>query len=86
LSGGNVSGHVYLTGANEGSSTANTSQLIFGTSNNNHIALSSNKGALVINPTAASTENQIVLYLNQRSVFPNGILADVTGNLAGTAD
>ena len=81
LSGGNLSGHLYLVGANATSSTGNTSQIVFGTSSNNHVALSSNNNALVINPTAASTANQIVLYLDQSSLFPNGI----TGNLTGTA-
>lgn len=73
LTGGNMSGHVYLTGSKESSSTGNTSQLIFGTSNTQHVAISSNDNALVINPTSSSTTNQIVLYLNQASVFPNGI-------------
>ena len=83
--GGNVSGHIYLTGANETSSTSNTSQIVFGTSSNNHVALSSNNNALVINPTVSSTNNQIVLYLDKASEFPSGISANVTGNLTGTA-
>lgn len=85
LSGGNVSGHIYLTGANESSSTGNTSQIVFGTSSNNHVAISSNNNALVISPTTSSTENQIVLYLDKASVFPSGISANVTGNLSGNA-
>jgi hypothetical protein len=48
-------GHLYLEGANEGSSSAGTTQLVFGTSSNNHIVLSSNKGALVINPSTTTT-------------------------------
>ena len=80
-SGGAISGHIYLTGAKESSSTSNTSQLVFGTSSDNHLALSSNRNALVINPTTASTSNQIVLYLDKASVFPSGI----QGNLTGTA-
>lgn len=80
LAGGNLSGHVYLTGAQESSSTASTSQIVFGTSSNNHIAISSNKNALVINPSTASTENQIVLYLNQPSMFPSGITGTLYGN------
>lgn len=71
--GGNVSGHIYLTGAKESSSTGNTSQLVFGTSSANHLAVSSNKNALVLNPTTTTTANQIVLYLDKASVFPNGI-------------
>lgn len=62
LTGGNLSGHVYLTGAQASSSTGNTSQLVFGTSSDNHLAVTSNKGALVLNPTTASTSGQIVLY------------------------
>ena len=73
LSGGNVSGHIYMTGAKESSSTSNTSQLVFGTSSNNHIAVTSNNNALVLNPTTASTTNQIVLYLDKASIFPKGI-------------
>lgn len=72
-SGGNVSGHIYLTGAKESSSTGSTSQIVFGTSSNNHVAVSSNANALVINPTTSTTTNQIVLYLDKASVFPNGI-------------
>ena len=77
------SGHLYLTGANAGSSTANTTQIVFGTSTNNHIAISSNANALVLNPNVSTTTNQIVLYLNQQSKFPSGIEAGnltVTGN------
>ena len=49
---------------------------------------------LLINPTINSTANQIVLYLNQASLFPKGIdasgstvkAATFLGNLTGTAD
>lgn len=78
-SGGNITGHIYLTGAKETSSTSNTSQIVFGTSSSNHVAISSNNNALVINPTTASTLNQIVLYLDKASVFPSGIQANLTG-------
>ena len=71
--GGNISGHIYLTGADAGSSTSNTSQIIFGTANDNHVAITSNRNAIVINPNSASTAGQIVLYLNQASSFPKGI-------------
>ena len=92
--GDNITGHLYFTGAKEASSTGSTSQIVFGTSSNNHLALSSNKGALVINPTTNSTTNQIVLYLTQASKFPMGIDASgstvtattFSGNLTGTAD
>ena len=77
LSGGDMSGHIYLTGAKASSSTGNTSQLIFGTSDNEHVAISSNNNALVINPTSSATTNQIVLYLDKQSSIPSGIS---TGN------
>lgn len=93
-SGDNITGHLYFTGADETSSISNTSQIVFGTSSNNHLALSSNKEALIINPTISSTANQIVLYLNQASLFPKGIDASgstvtataFVGDLTGTAD
>lgn len=83
LKGGNLSGHIYLTGAKSNSSTSNTSQIIFGTSNDNHVAISSNNNALVINPTATSTTNQIVLYLDTLSQFPSGInsTSTINGNI-----
>ena len=62
LSGGNVTGNIYLTGAQSNSSTGNTTQLIFGTASDNHVAITSNKNALVINPTSVSSANQVVLY------------------------
>jgi hypothetical protein len=80
-SGGNISGHIYLTGANASSSTGSTSQIVFGTSDNNHVVISSNDNTLVINPSTSTTTNQIVLYLDKPSQFPSGI----TGNLTGTA-
>lgn len=84
-SGGNVTGHLYLTGAQESSSTGSTSQIVFGTSSNNHVCISSNQDAIVINEDLNSTASQIVLYLKKASVFPSGIQANVTGNLNGTA-
>lgn len=75
LSGGNLTGHIYLTKAVSDSSTANTSQIIFGTSSNNHLALSSNTHALILNPHSGSTTNQIILSLDAMSTFPKGINA-----------
>lgn len=66
-------GHIYLTGSSASSSTANTTQLVFGTSSTQHVALSANDNALVINPTTEDTTSQIVLYLNKQSSFPSGI-------------
>ena len=77
---GFTGGHIYLTGAAASSSTASTTQLVFGTPGgtdnaNNHIVLSSNKGALVINPTVDSTDGQIVFYLGKQSSIPGGVAA-----------
>ena len=85
--GGNISGHIYLTGADESSSTGSTSQIVFGTSSNNHVVLSSNANAIVVNPTTSSTTNQIVLYLDKESQFPNGVnkaTRDSAGNVIST--
>lgn len=73
LSGGTMSGHIYLGGSNASSSTANTTQIVFGTSSNQHLAVSSNSKALVLNPTTSSTTSQIVLALEQASTIPYGI-------------
>lgn len=83
--GGNLSGHLYLTGAKETSSTSNTSQIVFGTASNNHVAISSNNNAIVINPTIASTAGQIVLYLDKPSVFPKGISGNASTATALTS-
>ena len=85
LSGGTMTGHIFMGGSNASSSTANTTQLVFGTSATQHIAITSNDKAFILNPSTSSTTNQIVLYLNKKSKFPSGIEGDVTGNLTGTA-
>lgn len=80
--GGNLTGHIYLTGAQVDNSINNTTQIVFGTPANNYVALSSTNNALVINPNINETTNQIILSLDKSSLFPNGI----TGNLTGNAD
>lgn len=80
----NGHGHLYFTGAVANSSTSNKTQLVFGTSSDNHLAISSNTKALVLNPTTASTSNQIVLYLEQASLFPGGISINSVVNADGT--
>lgn len=80
--GGNVSGHIYLTGSNANSSISNTSQIVFGTESTQHLAISSNDNTLVLNPTTSTTTNQIVLYLDQPSLFPSGI--DSAGTVNAT--
>lgn len=84
-SGGNISSHIYLTGSKVSSSTGNTTQLVFGTPDENHIAISSNSKALVLNPTTTATTNQIVLYLDQPSKFPGGIQANLTGTASNAS-
>lgn len=84
--GGDVTGHVYFTGSKSSSSTGNTSQIVFGTSSANHVALSSNDKALVINPTTSATTNQIVLYLEKQSQFPKGITSSGTINATSLSE
>ena len=73
LAGGKMSGHIYMGGAKETSSTSNPSQLIFGTSGNEHVAISSNSDAVIINPNSTSTEGQVILGVNGKaSEFTGG--------------
>ena len=74
-SGGNITGHIYLTGSKPSSSTGNTTQVVFGTSSEQHLALSSNTGMLVLNPNTSTTTGQILLKLGGASSFPKGIQA-----------
>ena len=62
-----TSGHIYLEGAQATSSTGNTTQLIFGTSTTNHVSITSNTSAIVINPTSSTTTGQIVLGTNTKN-------------------
>ena len=66
---GDITGHLYLVGANASSSTGNTSQILFGTPSSHHLALSSNTNALIVNPTSSSTTGQIVLGVNGKSSY-----------------
>lgn len=71
---GFASGHLYLTGAVANSSTANTTQIVFGTSSSNHVVISSNTDAVIINPTTGTTTGQIVLGVNATSsTFGNSV-------------
>lgn len=82
-------GHLYLTGANASSSIHNETQIVFGTPSNNHVAISSNTKALIINPNTAETVNQIILYLDAQSKFPSGITCgdnDTIGNINTNGD
>ena len=63
---GDINGHLYLLGANASSSTASTSQVVFGTGTavaNQHVVISSNSNALIINPKTNATTGQIVLHV-----------------------
>ncbi len=66
-------GHIYFTGSVANSSTSNTTQIVFGTPSEQHIAISANSQALILNPTTGSTNNQVILYLNSQSKFPSGL-------------
>jgi len=86
LTGGALSGHLYLTGAGQ-YSTNNTTQIIFkaGAEGEQIGAISAissdnaNGKAIVINPSATDLTNQIIFYFDKPSRFPNGITGDVFG-------
>lgn len=83
-------GHLYLNGA-AGTSTGNTTQIVFRQNSNGtiteHIAISSNDDAFVINPTSSSTTNQIVLYLgaDRTSLLPSSLKIDKNLTVTGTS-
>lgn len=85
---GFAGGHIYLTGANATSSSGNTTQLVFGEPGNNHVAISSNNNAVIINPTSSTTTNQIILDLDEHSLFSTGLktvsTADSTSTTTGS--
>ena len=58
--------HLYLTGISS-TSTENKTQIVFGDDITQHLALSSNDKAFIINPTSTTITNQIALYLNDGS-------------------
>lgn len=59
-----TTGHIYLTGSSASNSTSNTTQIVMGTSDNQHVALSANNNCLVINPNTSTSSPQIALYLD----------------------
>ena len=68
-----IGGHLFLAGSNASSSTANTTQIVFGTSASQHVAVSANSGGkLIVNPTTSSTTGQIVLSTSGVSTFNGG--------------
>ena len=73
LSGGRLTGHLWLNAQEASSSTGGRSQLIFGNNGTQHVAISSNTGAIVINPNAGDTTGQLVLRVG----------ASKTSNFAG---
>ena len=80
LTGGNVTGHIYMTGATS-SSTSNTSQIVFGTSSDNHVAISSNPDTIVINPATDSTTGQIVMTVGSSpNISVNGVDVSLAGH------
>ena len=76
----NNGNHLYLEGANATTSTSNTTQIVFGTSSDNHVVISSNRGAICINPSITSSSSQVFLGTgNKGCLFPDYV--NVGGNL-----
>ena len=57
-------GHLYLNGQNANSSTGGATQLVFANNDGEHVAVSSNAGILIVNPTTDSTTGHICLGVN----------------------
>lgn len=67
LSGGTMTGHIYLGGAQAESSTGNTSQIVFGTANTQYLALSSNTNRLILNPATNGTVGQACISVGSQA-------------------
>lgn len=70
-----IGGHLWLNKQNTGSSTGGASQLIFGNNGTQHVVISSNTGAIVINPSTSSSTGQIVLRVGTSTT------SDFAGNI-----
>ena len=70
--GGSITGHIYLDGAQASSSTGNTSQIIFRVGSTQQVAISSNANALIINPTSSTTTGQWVIGVNGHNTYSTG--------------
>lgn len=64
-----LSGHLYLMGVDATSSTQNTSQIVFGTGSDNHVCITSNMDAVIINPTTSTTTGQLYLGVNGKASY-----------------
>ena len=60
---------LYLTGANASSSTSNTTQIVFGTTSNNHVCLTSNSDLFIVNPTTSGTTGQACIGVNGKNTW-----------------
>lgn len=56
-----IGGNLWLNKQDASSSTGGASQLVFGLDGNQHVVISSNKGAVIINPSTSSSTGQLVL-------------------------
>ena len=86
-------GHLFLDGATT-NSASNTTQVVFRQKQSDgsmleHIALSSNDDAFIINPASNSTTGQAVFYLgantNRTSILPSSLQIDKNLTVAGTS-
>ena len=84
-------GHLFLDGATTNSAN-NTTQVVFRQKQSDgsmleHIALSSNDDAFVINPASNSTTSQVVLYLgaDRTSLLPSSLKIDKNLTVTGTS-
>lgn len=70
-----IGGNLWLNKQNASSSTGGASQLVFGLNGNQHVVISSNTGAVIINPSTSSSTGQIVLRVGTSTT------SDFAGNI-----
>ena len=77
LSGGKLTGHLWLNAQNTTYSTSGASQLVFGNNGTQHVVISSNTGAIIVNPSTSSTTGQVIIAVgtSATSNFAGNILA-----------
>lgn len=62
-----IGGHLWLNKQNASSSTSGASQLIFGNNGTQHVVITSNTGAIIVNPSTSSYTGQVIIRVGASS-------------------